>query len=106
MRIVLAALAVASLAAPAFASCVGSGAVKSCSDASGNSYSVTHVGNSTFVNGSNSQTGSTWNQSSTRAGSNTFTNGTDSDGHSWNAISTPYGTSGTNSDGDSFSDPN
>jgi hypothetical protein len=45
-------------ASMANAVCVGSDVYQTCSDNSGNSYSVTRAGNHTSVNGYNSHTGS------------------------------------------------
>jgi hypothetical protein len=87
--------------------CTGTGAYRFCSDASGNAYTVNRLGSSTFVNGSNAQTGSTWSQSTQRIGSSSFTNGYNSQGQSWNATSTTMGNttlqSGTDSAGRAFS---
>ena len=96
-----------SLSVHANADCIGSGSLKTCYDASGNSYTVNKLGNSTYVNGYNSQTGSSWNQSSTKLGTSTYTNGNASNGNSWNSTSTRIGnstyTSGLDSDGNPFS---
>ncbi|GHA67563.1 hypothetical protein GCM10007086_46120 [Photobacterium aphoticum] len=89
------------------ANCIGSESFKTCYDDSGNTYSVQKYGNSTTVHGSNSRTGSTWNQTSTTIGNSTFTNGTSADGNSWNSTTNRIGnstfTSGTDSNGNSFS---
>lgn len=91
----------------ASAACFGSGTFKTCTDSSGNNYTVSKFGNSTVVNGYNSNTGSSWSQNSTRFGNSTFTNGNDADGNSWNSTTTKFGTQsytyGTDSDGNSFS---
>ena len=74
---------------------------------SGNSYNVNKIGNSTYVQGNNLGTGSSWSQTSTKVGNSTITHGVDKDGNSWNSTSTKIGntvhTSGFNSDGSSFS---
>ena len=93
------------IAVPAQATCIGSGSFKTCTDTSGNSYSVSRFGNQTIVNGT-SANGSSWSQQSIRAGSNTYTTGRAANGNSWNATSTPYATFGTDSNGDSFYEPN
>jgi hypothetical protein len=91
----------------ASAGCIGSGAFKSCTDNSGNSYTISKFGNSTMVNGYNSKTGSNWSQNSMRSGNTTFTTGNDADGNSWNSTTMRSGTQsytfGTDSDGNSFS---
>jgi len=92
----------AAVAAPAFGQCVGSEQFKTCTDSTGNTYSVSRMGNTTLVNGSNAQTGSTWNQSTYHSPNMSVTNGTDSDGNSWNSTATSAGTYGTDSDGNSF----
>jgi len=65
----------------ASAGCIGSGSLKNCYDDDGNAYTVQKFGNSTYVNGSNSRTGSRWNQDSQRIGNSTYTNGRDADGN-------------------------
>lgn len=91
----------------ASAECIGSGSLKTCYDDSGNTYTVQKFGNSTYVNGSNSQTGSTWSQESNRIGNSTYTTGRDADGNSWNSTATRVGNNtfinGTDSDGNAFS---
>ena len=93
--------------AAASANCVGSDSYKSCYDSStGNSYTVHKIGDSTYVNGRNSQTGNSWSQSSQRIGDSTYTNGRDADGNSWNQNSQRIGnttyTNGRDSDGNSY----
>ena len=61
-RLLVGAVALALLSAPAAATCFGSGAFQSCFDGSGNSYTVQRFGNSTHVQGYNAGTGSTWSQ--------------------------------------------
>ena len=95
-------LALALPVMPASAACFGSGAFKTCSDSSGNNYTVNKFGNTTTVTGSNARTGSNWNQTTTTFGSNSYTNGT-TNGRSWNQTTTPYGSFGTDSRGNSFS---
>jgi hypothetical protein len=94
------------LANPAFANCTGSGNFYSCYDArSGNSYNVQKYGNSTSVQGYNPGTGNSWSQQSYNYGNTTNTYGTASNGSSWNQTTTPYGTYGTDSRGNSFYAP-
>lgn len=89
------------------ADCIGSGNFKTCYDDSGNTYTVQKFGNSTYVNGHNPSTGSSWNQQSQRLGNSTYTTGQDADGNSWDSTATKMGDStiinGSDSDGDSFS---
>ena len=96
-------LAIALPVVPASAACFGSGSFKSCSDSSGNNYTVNKFGNTTTVTGSNARTGSNWSQTTTTFGSNSYTNGTASNGRSWNQTTTPYGSFGTDSSGNGFS---
>ncbi|GAA4493600.1 hypothetical protein [Pseudaeromonas paramecii] len=90
----------------AWAGCIGSASLQTCTDNSGNVYTVSRLGNQTIVQGSNANTGNTWNQTSTRMGNVTTTNGYDADGNSWNSTSTRLGNrvyqSGTDSDGNFF----
>ncbi|MDX0999923.1 hypothetical protein CN233_14755 [Sinorhizobium meliloti] len=85
MKIVIASLAFSLISAPVFAMCVGTDTFSSCSDASGNNYSVTRTGNTTFMNGTNTHTGSNWSQTSTTIGNSTFHNGIDKDGEGWSS---------------------
>jgi hypothetical protein len=92
----------------AHAECFGTGSFRSCSDLSGNSYSIQQFGNTTTMNGSNSRTGSTWNQTSTTMGSTTFNRGTSSDGGSWSTTRQDVGNgnymiNGHDSDGNAVS---
>lgn len=102
--ITCAVLLIASLSAQA--TCVGSGAISYCTDSSGNSYTVNRIGESTYMQGRNADTGSTWSQQTQRIGGSSFTTGRDADGNTWNSttIKTPGGssTSGTDSNGRSF----
>ena len=88
------------------AGCVGTEDFKSCTDASGNHYTVNKFGDQTIVNGSNYNTGNTWSQTSTHLGDMTITNGRAADGGSWNSTSQRVGDmviqNGTDSDGNSF----
>ena len=87
--------------------CTGTGAYRFCTDASGNSYSVNRIGSSTFVNGSNASTGSSWSQNTQRIGNSSFTNGYNSQGQAWNSTSTTFGNTtiqnGSDSAGRAFS---
>lgn len=78
--------------AAASANCVGSDSYKSCYDSSsGNSYTVQKIGDSTYVNGWNSQTGNSWSQSSQRVGDSTIYQGRDSNGNSYRKTCNSYG---------------
>lgn len=92
----------------ASAACTGTGSYRFCTDDSGNSYNVNRIGNNTYVQGNNAQTGSNWSQETHRSGNYSNTTGRDSDGNSWNSTTyrSPSGTSfttGTDSNGNSFS---
>ncbi|MFH7526466.1 hypothetical protein AB2J22_13565 [Aeromonas sp. A5] len=91
----------------ASAECIGSGNLKTCYDSSGNSYTVQKFGDSTYVSGYNSKTGSSWNQDSQKIGNSTFTNGKAANGQSWNSTATKIGDStiiyGKDSGGKKFS---
>jgi hypothetical protein len=85
------------------ATCFGSSAFQTCNDNSGNSYSVRRLGNSTYMNGYNANTGSNWSQNSRTFGNTTYHNGYDAGGNSWNLMQRRIGGStyysGTDSDG-------
>ncbi|MFD0988222.1 hypothetical protein [Methyloligella solikamskensis] len=88
------------------AACFGSDAFSTCSDSNGNSYTVQRFGNSTYVNGHNSRTGSSWSQNSNTFGNTTYHNGRAANGNSWNMTDQNFGgtrsLSGTDSQGNSF----
>lgn len=73
------------------AACYGSGVYQTCSDNAGNNYDVQRYGNTTQVQGTNAQTGSSWNQTTQTIGNTTFHNGTAADGSSWNGTSQSIG---------------
>ena len=107
MKKLLVALSLVVVSGAASAACYGSGSLKTCDDDNGNSYTVQRIGNSTYLDGHNSQTGSTWSQSSTTIGNTTYHDGTAANGQSWNGTSTRIGDSnfisGTDSQGNSYS---
>jgi len=109
MRKVLVSLSVLAAFAggPAQANCVGTNAMQSCFDDKGNSYQVQRFGNTTTVQGSNAQTGNTWNQTSQTFGNTTQHFGTASNGNTWNSTTQTLGnqthTYGTDSRGNTFS---
>ena len=88
------------------AACIGSGNLRSCFDSYGNSYTVTRLGNSTYMNGTNAY-GDSWSQNSHRFVNSTITSGVDVDGNSWNmqqhSLSGFSTYSGTDSNSNSFS---
>jgi hypothetical protein len=90
----------------AHANCVGSGSFQSCTDSSGNNYTVNRLGSSTYVQGSNPNTGSNWSQETYRSGNTSNTYGRDADGNSWNSSTFRNGSSsttiGTDSNGRAF----
>ena len=86
-----------------FAQCYGTDTYSTCYDYnSGNSYSINRFGDSTYMNGWNSNTGSTWSQNSRTFGDTTYMNGYSSDGGYWSSTITPYGIFGYDSDGNYF----
>lgn len=95
MRILIASIAAtaALAAAPsAIAGCTGTGSFQTCYDAqSGNNYSVQRFGNTTTIQGFNSNTGSSWNQTSQQIGNTTLHNGMSSDGSPWSGSSQRIG---------------
>jgi hypothetical protein len=79
------------LSSTGYAQCVGTGAFKTCTDNQGNSYTVNKIGNTTYTQGRNSRTGSSWNQNSTTIGNATMHNGRAANGSSWNINTTNVG---------------
>lgn len=88
------------------ASCYGSDSYKTCTDQNGNTYNVQKYGNQTTTYGTNSRTGSTWNEQASTYGNTTTINGTASNGAKWNETIQSYGNtqtiSGTDANGKSF----
>lgn len=82
MRIAIA-FACALFASSASAACFGLSSFQTCSDSSGNRYTVNRMGNTTYMRGNNYNTGSSWSQRSTTLGGTTLHNGYDSNGNSW-----------------------
>lgn len=91
MKIAALTFAIFAIPAAASAACYGTSQFQSCSDSSGNNYSVSRFGNTTMMNGSNARTGSNWSQTSQSIGNSTFHNGRDSNGDSWSTVCGPYG---------------
>lgn len=107
MKKLILALSLLSLSLSANANCYGTSTMYRCYDAnSGNSYNVLKSGNMTYVNGYNSNTGSTWSSNSHTIGNMTIQNGYDKDGNSWNQTINRMGSytsySGTDSDGNYY----
>lgn len=73
------------------ARCVGTSSFQTCTDDSGNQYTVQRYGNTTNVQGFNANTGSTWSQSSSTFGNTTHHNGIASDGNAWSGTTNRYG---------------
>lgn len=90
----------------ASAQCVGTDSFYTCSDSSGNTYSVSKYGDTTSVTGSNPN-GSSWSQNTQSFGGSSYTNGTAADGSAWSSNTTNFAsgtmTTGTDSRGNSFS---
>lgn len=72
------------------AMCVGTDSFQSCTDNSGNSYTINRFGNTTMMQGSNPN-GSQWNQTSQTYGNTTYHNGTAANGNQWNGTTTNIG---------------
>lgn len=91
----------------AYANCIGSPGFQTCTDQSGNTYSVNRLGNMTTVNGYNAQTGSSWRETANKLGNTTMINGTAANGQNWNETIQNFGNgnraiSGVDSNGNSF----
>lgn len=90
----------------ASAQCIGTKALSTCYDNNGNTYQVSRMGGMTTVNGRNSNTGSSWSQTSNTIGNSTYTNGRASNGQTWNETQTNMGGTkmiyGRNSKGQSY----
>ena len=106
MRILFLVLSLVSFTS--FADCYGTGAFKHCDDLdSGNSYDIYKYGNTTEVDGYNSRTGSSWNETATTYGNTTYIDGTSANGNTWNEEITRSGNTtyidGMDSNGNHFS---
>ena len=90
----------------ASAQCIGTNALSTCYDNNGKTYQVNRMGGMTTVNGRNSNTGSSWSQTSNTIGNSTYTNGRASNGQTWNETQTNMGSTrmiyGRNSQGQSY----
>lgn len=84
-------LATAFVAPAVHATCVGSQALSNCWDDNGNNYTVQRMGNMTYVDGSNSRTGSQWSETVQHYGDTAYINGTDKRGRSWSEVCTSAG---------------
>lgn len=106
LNIALLCIAVAASGA-AQANCFGGPNMQTCTDQSGNSYTVNRMGNTTTVNGYNAQAGTSWNETANTYGNTTQINGTAASGQQWNETIQNYGNGnrsmyGTDSRGNSF----
>ena len=52
--------------------CYGSSSYRTCTTSDGSTYTTQRIGNSSYTNGYNSQTGSSWNQSTQRIGNSSW----------------------------------
>ena len=90
----------------ASAACFGSGSMQTCTDNSGNNYSVNRMGNTTVTNGYNAQTGSQWSDTTNTMGNMVMHNG-NTNGQPWNMTQQNLGNvttyNGMNAAGNSFS---
>ncbi len=106
MKLTQVAIAIVFLSAPvaASAACIGTDTLSTCTDDSGNTYTVTRMGGMTMVNGSNPD-GSDWSETSQTMGDTTITNG-QTNGRPWNMTQQDTGGmqtySGTNAAGQPF----
>lgn len=75
---------------PTRAACFGTPAFETCTDSSGNQYTVNRFGNMTTMQGFNGNTGSQWSQTSNTFGNTTQTYG-QTNGNQWNETQTNYG---------------
>ena len=103
-------LAAALLAASfsSHADCFGTDIYRTCYDSrSGNSYTIHQTGSTTYINGHNDRTGSSWSETSQEVGNTTYHNGTAANGRSWHGTSQRVGNtiydSGVNSRGEYYS---
>ena len=105
MRRMFTTIALALAAPAAFAGCFGTGSFKTCMDDRGNTYNVQRYGNTTHLDGYNSN-GSHWSQDSNTIGDTTYHNGYSAEGQNWNGTSTRIGDStfhsGTDSGGNYY----
>jgi hypothetical protein len=103
--LVLGSMLLGILSGPTLAGCIGTGSLKTCYGSDGNTYTVNKVGSTTYMNGYNAYTGSTWSQRSTTLGSTTYHSGI-ANGRSWNMTQQRIGSGnsffGTNSWGKSI----
>lgn len=85
-----------------YASCFGTPNMYTCNDLNtGNTYNVQKFGGSTYMQGSNPNTGSNWSQNSHTFGNTTQIYG-NTNGNSWNQTITPHNVYGTDSKGNSY----
>lgn len=109
MRLISAAfIALMLVSGPAAADCVGTDTFKTCYDDSGNTHDINKIGNTTYLEGHNSRTGSNWSQESRTIGNTTYHSGRAADGDRWSSTEQRIGNmrfiSGQDSDGNYFSE--
>jgi hypothetical protein len=97
MKNLLAVLALAG-AVPASAACIGNDPVKWCTDANGNRYTMSTIGNSTFINGTTAD-GHKYSKETHRIGDTVQTSGTAPSGRKWGTTTTAVATYGTDEQG-------
>lgn len=97
-------LALVAYSISAQASCFGTGSLQTCTDNSGNTYTVNRMGNTTQVYGSGPN--GSWSQSSQTHGNTTFHNGTAVNGNPWQGTTQSIGNmqihNGVNSQGQPY----
>lgn len=101
-KIVLAIAAMLAATNASQAGCFGTGTYSTCTDASGNRYSIQRFGGNTYMNGYNANTGSSWSRNSSTFGNSTYTYGRNSQGQSWTSTTNQFGSYGRNSSGQSW----
>lgn len=77
--------------AAAGATCYGTGSYQTCNDGAGNSYTARRYGDTTQVQGTNTQTGTSWSQTTRNVGNTTRYQGSAANGESWKGTSQPSG---------------
>lgn len=92
--------------AMAGATCYGTGSYQTCNDGAGNSYTARRYGDTTQVQGTNTQTGTPWSQTTRNVGNTTRYQGSAANGASWQGTSQPSGGAtfhrGTDSQGNAY----
>lgn len=107
MKKIILATAALLISFSAFSQCIGTKEMSTCFDNNGNTYQVNRMGNSTYVQGHNSQTGTSWSQQTQTFGNQTTTTGRAANGQTWTQNRTDFGggnysVSGRNSQGQNY----